>query len=324
MRRVRFFEYGDPDVLTLEETGIPSPGPGEVLIRAEAIGANFVDTRFRRGPSSGAIFRRPLPGTLTGDVVGVVDKLGEGVDPSLLGRRVAALAEDAFADFAVTQARWVTVVPDDMDAVSASMLPTAAPVALRVLRTGGLGYGDTVLVHSAAGTIGRLALRLARISGAGLVIGTASTSEKLAAARREGADIAVDYTAQDWPDQVREAAPDGVHVVVEAVGGDVLRRSVELLRPYGKAVTYGAASGDLSDVPVTSLYALRFVAGFSLLAWRAAAPDRARAEMDELARMVAAGRLTGGAATELPLSEAAEAHRLLESRSHLGRILLRP
>jgi NADPH:quinone reductase-like Zn-dependent oxidoreductase len=160
MRRVRYHEYGDPDVLTIEEADIPAPGPGEVLIHAEAIGANFVDTKFRRGPASGAIFQRPLPGVVTGDVVGIVKAVGAGADPGLAGRRVAALAEDAFADYVVADAQWLAEVPKGIDDGMASMLPMGAPVALRALRTGRLAAGETVLVHAAAGGIGHLAVQL--------------------------------------------------------------------------------------------------------------------------------------------------------------------
>ncbi|WP_203836793.1 quinone oxidoreductase family protein [Winogradskya humida] len=314
MRRVRFYEYGDPGVLTVEKAEIPEPGAGQVRIRVQAIGANFVDTRFRRGPSSGAIFERPLPGKLTGDVVGIVDK----GDEDLFGCRVVALSEDAYADYVVVDAQWITQVPDDMDVVAASMVPTSAPVALRALRSGAVAAGETVLVHSAAGGIGQLAVQLARMAGAGLVIGTSSTPEKV------DADVAIDYTAADWPDRVAEAAPGGVDVVLDAAGGDVLRRSFGVLRAYGRIVTYGAASGDLIDVPVTDFFALRSLIGFSLLAWRAARPEQARAEMTELAGLLATGQLRAGPAVTLPLSEAAEAHRLLESRAHPGRIMLIP
>jgi NADPH:quinone reductase-like Zn-dependent oxidoreductase len=314
MRRVRYYTYGDPGVLTVEDAAVPEPGPGQVLIRTEAIGANFVDTRFRSGLGTGP-FSRPLPGVLTGDVVGTV----AGTD-----RRVAALAEDAFAEYVVADEQWLAPVPADLAPAAASMLPMGGPVALRVLRTARLEPGETVLVHAAAGGIGHLAVQIARLLGAGTVIGTAGSASKLDFVRRMGADVAVDYSDPDWPDRVRAAVPGGVDVVVDSVGGDVLLHSFDLLAPFGRVVVYGAGSGQFADLPVARVLALRSVAGFSLLAWRRAAPAAARAEMDEIAAWSASGRLQTALHATVPLAEPARAHRILESRANLGRVLLVP
>lgn len=321
MRRVRYQEFGGPEVLTVEEAERPAPGEGQVLIRAEAIGVNFVDTRFRRGGEG--IFRRPLPGRPTGDVAGIVVEVGPGVDPGLAGRRVAALAEDAYAEFVVAEARWLADVPAGLSAADAVMLPMAAPVALRVLRSAGLRRGESVLVHSAAGGIGHLIVQLARVLGAGVVIG-ATSGDKGDFVRSLGADLAVDYAVPGWAGRVREALPAGVDVVLDAAGGVLMREGVALLAPFGRAVAYGAASGDPGEVPVGSLFALRTISGFNLTAWRRAAPDVARQEMDEVANLFAAGRLRTRVHAELPLAEAATAHKLMEERAHSGRLLLRP
>ncbi|WP_214412616.1 quinone oxidoreductase family protein [Sphaerisporangium fuscum] len=325
MRRIRYYQYGTPDVLTLEEADVPVPGEGQVLIRVEVIGANFVDTMFRRGPGNGTPYQRPLPGSLTGDVVGTVEAAGPGTDAGLVGRRVAALiSEDAFADYVVADADWLAEVPEGLDDGDASMLPMGGPVALRVLRTGGLAAGETVLVDAAAGGIGHLAVQFAKILGAGRVIATAGSPAKLDFVRDLGADVAVDYTDDDWPDQVREAAPEGVDVVVDSVGGPTLLRAFGLLAPFGRVVVYGAAGGELSAVPVTSVLRLNSLVGFSLLAWRAARPEQARREMTEVAEFFAAGRVRTAVHARLPLTEAAAAHRLLEERSQRGRVLLLP
>jgi NADPH:quinone reductase len=323
VRRVRYYEYGGPEVLKVEEAEVPTPGEGQVLIRAAAIGANFVDTKFRRGPSAGTLFQRPLPGSPTGEVVGTVDAVGPGVDPSLTGRRVAALVgSDAFADFVLADAAWLADVPAGLDDGAASMLPLAGPVALRVLRSGHLAAGETVLVHAAAGGIGHLAVQLAKIEGAGTVIATAGSAAKLDFAREHGADVAIDYTQDDWTEQVRAAAPNGVDLVLDSIGGEMLLKSIDLLAPFGRVVAYGVASGDFGSVPLTSLVQLRSVTGFSWMAWQGAAPKRAAAEVVELAEHLAAGRLRVSVHTRLPLTEAVAAHRILEGREQLGRVLL--
>lgn len=325
MRRVRYYEYGGPEVLKVEEVTTPEPGEGQVLIRAETIGANFVDTKFRRGPSAGTLFQRPLPGSPTGDVVGTVVAVGPGVDASMVGTRVAALVDpDAFADFAVADAAWLAEVPAGVSDADASMLSCAGPTALGVIRTGRVAAGETVLVHAAAGAIGHLALQLAKLEGAGTVIATAGSAAKLDFAREHGADVAVDYTDDDWPDQVRAAVPGGVDVVLDSVSGPTRERSFDLLAPYGRVVVYGAASGEPGSIPVTNLYLMRSAAGFSLMGYRAAAPKRAGADVAELAEHFAAGRLRTSVHTRLPLTEVAEAHRILEGRENLGRVLLTP
>lgn len=322
MRRVRYHSYGGPDVLRVEDADLPEPGPGQVRLRSELIGANFIDSKLRQG--MGERFGRSLPATLTGDVVGTVDAVGPGGDPELVGRRVAALAEDAFADHVLADAAWLATVPDGLDDGSATMLPLAAPVALGVLRAGRLAAGETVLVHAAAGGIGHLAVQLAKLLGAGTVIALVGTPAKLDFVRAHGADVAIDHTAADWPDQVRAAAPAGVDVVLDSVGGEVTLRSVELLAPYGRLVGYGLASGSIADISVQALYALRSVTGFSLLAWRAARPDEVRGAVEELTGHFRAGLLRTSVHTRLPLAEAAKAHQILDDRAQLGRIVLVP
>lgn len=322
MRRVRYYEFGGPEVLKVEEADIPAPGPGQVLVKTEAIGTSWVDTTFRSGTSP--LGHPTLPGSPHGDVVGTVEAVGAGADPALAGARVAALVNpDAYADYVVADADWLVRVPAGVDAGTASVLDMPAPVALRVLRTGRLAAGETVLVHAAAGTIGHLATQLARIEGAGTVIATASSPAKLEFARQHGADVGVCYTDPDWPDQVRAAAPGGVDVVLETVGGQVTAQSLDLLAPFGRLVVYGAASGELPDLPAW-LPALRTVSGFGLLAWRAARPEQARQEMIELAGLAAAGRVRASVQATLPLEQAARAHELLEDRDRMGRVLLVP
>jgi len=318
VRRVRYHEYGGPEVLRVEEADVPRPGAGQVLLKASAIGANFVDTRFRQGGTG--MFQRPLPGSLTADVVGTVESVRPEVDTGLVGRRVAALvADDAFADYSVTDADWLVEVPAGVDDASATMLPMAAPLALRILRTGRLAPGETVLVHAAAGGIGHIATQLAKRLG-GNVIATAGSPAKLEFARAHGADEAVDYRDPSWPERL----PDGVDVVLDSVGGTVLEQSIALLKPFGRAVVYGAAAGELARIPVESLFGLKTVTGFSVLAWRAAAQKEAAAEIAEVAAMFAAGQLRTTVHTRLPLTDAVEAHRVLDAREQAGRVLLIP
>lgn len=240
-----------------------------------------------------------------------------------MGQQLGVQARAFFGE-QPADARWLVPVPDGLDAETASALPMAAPVALGALRAGRLAHGEIVLVHCAAGTIGHLAVQLAKAAGAGTVVATASTAAKLDFARAHGADIGVDYTDEDWPQQVRTAVPGGVNVVLDAAGGEILRRSLDVLAPYGRLVAYGAASGELGSVPVTDLFALRSVTGFSLLAARAADPEQALKDLTELTEYAAQGLLRTAVHARLPLTAAGEVHRLLESRAQLGRVLVVP
>jgi NADPH:quinone reductase len=323
MRRVRYYEYGEPDVLRLEEVDPPTPAEGQVRLAAEAIGVGYIDAVMRRGSSP--LGGRPLPGRPFGDVVGTVEAVGPGVDAVLIGDRVAALVEsDAYADQVVTGADWLAPVPAGLDLGSASILAMPAPVALRVLRTGQLAAGETVLVHAAAGGIGHLVTQLAKIEGAGTVIATVSSPAKAEFARQHGADVGIDYTDPGWPGKVREVAPDGVDVVIDSIGGTVTAQSLELLAPFGRLVIYGASSGSLPEVSGRGLYGLRSISGFGVMPWRTARPEQARAEMTKLADLATAGRLRTAVAANVPLADAAKAHALIEDRDRLGRVLLVP
>jgi NADPH:quinone reductase-like Zn-dependent oxidoreductase len=199
-----------------------------------------------------------------------------------------------------------------------------APVALLALRTGRLAKGETVLVHSAAGNIGHLALQFARLEGAGKIIATVGSPAKFDFVKEYGADAAISYSDADWTEQVRAVAPDGVNVIVDSVGGSISAQSLELLAPFGRLVVYGAAAGELPRVPAAGLYSLRSVSGFSWLAWLAATPEQARHDLTEIAEHAAAGRLRVAVQETLPLDEVVKAHTLLEDRSRTGRILLVP
>ncbi len=323
MRRVRYHAHGGPEVLAIEEAEVPSPGPGQVLIRTEAIGVNYVDVQLRRATDPGSLYYRQLPATLTGDVVGTIEAVGQDADPSLAGTRVAVLLEDAYADYVLAGTDWLVPVPPGLSAEAASMLPTVGAVALGVLRAGRLAKGETVMVTSGAGGIGHLAVQLARLHGAGTVVATAGSAAKLEFLAGLGADVTINHSRPDWADQVRAAVPGGIDVALDAVGGAALQAGIGLLKPLGRAVVYGAASGDFAAIPVRSLFGLKTVTGFGLLLWRATAPEQARADITELAGLFARGELRA-VTQSLALSEAVEAHRMLEGRSFPGRLMLVP
>jgi NADPH:quinone reductase-like Zn-dependent oxidoreductase len=322
MRQVRYHKHGGPEVLRIDEVAEPEPGPGQVLIEVEAVGANMIDTVFRAGTG---LWQRPLPADLTGDVVGRVTGVGSGVTTAAAGDRVATLSEHAAADYVTADATWLARVPEKADAAEATMLSALAPLARGLLRAAGLdpSHHKTVLVQSAAGGVGHLLVQLAQILGAGRVIGTASTEEKRDFVRSFGA-LAVDSADPGWADGVRELAPDGVDIVLDSVGGTVFDAGVELLAPLGRMVTYGAIGGVMPTVSALNLFALKQVSGFSMLAWRAARPELALADMAEVADLFAAGRLRSAVHARVPLAQASTAHQILDARANSGRVVLIP
>jgi len=196
MRIIRYYEHGDASVLRLEEAARPVPGPGEALIRVEAIGVNFADVQKRQGIPMGGRLR--LPGAPGGDIVGVVEAVGEGAPADVTGSRVVtSLYGNAYADHAVADVRQLFPVPDGVTPAQATALSTPVQTAYHTLMLAGrMALGETVLVDAAAGGVGHLALQIAKAKGAGTVIATAGGEAKLDFARALGADFAFDYTSR--------------------------------------------------------------------------------------------------------------------------------
>ena len=319
MRAVRYRTYGGPEVLQIEEVPCPVPEAGQVLIAVEAVGLNVIDTVFRRGSGP---WTRPLPGALTGDVVGRVAALGPGVESVALGDRVAASSEDAYAESVIADARWLAPVPDDADAGEATVLAMTGPLAWRLLRLARVEPSDTLLVQSAAGGVGHLVIQLAKILDVATVIGTASSPTKLEFVRTCGADIAIDFSDPSWADQVRAVTPHGVDVVLDAVGGQTFNQGVELLAPLGRMVTYGAIGGEPPMVSALALSAAKAVLGVSITAWRNVRPAEARSDIAEVAELFANRRLRPVVHAVVPFADVVSAHEILHQRANLGRVVL--
>ncbi|GAA1680852.1 zinc-binding dehydrogenase [Kribbella yunnanensis] len=316
MRAVRYHTHGGPEVLQLDDVEVPTPATGQVLVEVEAIGTNAIDGVFRSGTSP---WPRPLPGKLTGDVVGRITQLGPDTRFAV-GDRVAGLSEDAFAEYAVLDAAFLATIPDGADAGAATMMSMSGPLALRLLEAGRVPAGGTVLIQSAAGGVGHLAVQLARTFDPKTIIGTASSPARLDFIRSLGAE-AVDLTDPDWPAQVRSLAPDGVDTVLDSVGGTVFNQGLDLVRPLGTMVTYGAITGELPTVPASALFNLRSVTGLSMLAWRAARPDLARNDIAEVTRHWQSGELQPAVHASYRLADVQELHKALDARVALGRLI---
>jgi NADPH2:quinone reductase len=337
MKAIAIDRCGGPDVLELREVSLPEPAEGEVRIRVHTAGVNFGDTVVRAG---GAPIEIPFPLIPGSEVVGVVDCLGPGVEGIPLGSRVAGplfLAGrlgGGYAEYATIPADLLVPLPEDIQEGQAATLLLQGLTALLLLRQTPV-QGKTVLVHAAAGGVGSLALQLARLRGASAVIATAGSEEKLALASRLGATSVVNYRDRDWPEKVRAALDGhGPGIIFDSVGGEVRRQSLELLAPLGVLVLYGGsvgggyASDHLEAAQVAQLMMQsQSVTGFSLwplLSDRATIRNLTNDCYAELFALVQSRQLETVIGTPYPLADAREAHRSLEARETIGKILLQP
>ncbi|MEU7023884.1 NADPH:quinone oxidoreductase family protein [Streptomyces sp. NPDC046203] len=325
MRIVRHQEFGAPSVLRVEEADTPVPGPGQVLIRTEAVGVNFAEVQRRQGIPIGG--PATLPGSPGGDVAGTVVALGEGVTRVGVGDRVVTgVGSDGYAEYVVNRADWLFPIPDGIDAGQATSLPIPAQTAYHVIVTAArMRPGESVLITAAAGGIGHLLVQLAKALGAGRIIAAASSRDKLDFAASLGADLTVDYSEDGWDERILAATGGrGADVVLETVGGSVLTASVGLIAPFGRMVVYGTASGEVPAVDVADIFDNRTVMGFSMWGVMAHRPEAMAEGAKRLLELVASGEVRPVVHAELPLERAAEAHALMEDRSQLGRVVLVP
>jgi NADPH2:quinone reductase len=319
--------FGAADELTLIELPPPEPGPGEARVRLDLSGVNFIDVYMRDGSyARSRTYVTPLPMTLGMEGCGTVDAVGAGVESCRPGDRVAyCLARGSYADYAVVPAwRLVPVPPGVPSAIATALMLQGSTAHYLTHSAFRLEPGMTCLVHAGAGGVGQLLVQLAKRRGA-RVLATVGSPEKAELARSRGADHCILYRETDFRDEVmRFTGGKGVNVVYDSVGRDTLPRSLRALARRGTCVNFGASSGQPDPVPVLELAE----AGSVYLTRPHLADYMASAEeiRGRAADLFAAWQNSALVVTidrELPLSAAAEAHRVLESRGTRGKLLLR-
>ncbi|MDR7552543.1 MAG: quinone oxidoreductase [Armatimonadota bacterium] len=322
MKAVRIHETGGPEVLHCEEVPRPAPGPGQALVRLHAAGVNFLDIYHRTGLNP-----LPLPAILGNEGAGVVEAIGPGVTEVAPGDRVAFTnVLGSYAEFVVAPAWRLVPIPGTCDFRQAAAAMLQGMTAHYLTHTTyPLRPGEWALVHAAAGGVGALLVQLARRRGA-RVIATVSTEEKAAVAREAGADVCVIYTREDFVQAAKQATEGaGVQVVYDSVGKDTFERGLDCLAVRGVMVLYGQASGPVAPVDPRVLNAKG-----SLFLTRPSLHHYTRTRAELLARAgdvlqwVQDGSLRLRIDRTYPLAEAAEAHRRLEGRAALGKLLLVP
>ncbi|MEV7614110.1 zinc-binding dehydrogenase [Streptomyces sp. NPDC089799] len=334
MHAVRLHAFGPAENLVHEKTEDPVPGPGQVRIAVAAAGVHLLDTAIREGHQGPLPALPDLPTVPGREVAGTVESLGEGTDPGWLGKRVVAHLGNApggYAELAVTDAARLHEIPDGLDATAAVAMIGTGRTTMGILQFTALGPESVVLVPAAAGGIGTLLVQYARNAGA-TVVGLAGGPAKAAAVAANGADLAVDYNLPDWPEQVRTFLGERrATVVFDSVGGEPGRAAVDLLGPGGQHLVFGWSSGGLHEGgPLTFTeeeLAARGITSEGVLGpamlGRVGGDNPVRVLETRALAEAAAGRLVP-AVHRFPLSEAAEAHRALERRGTMGKVVLEP
>ncbi|HXP59498.1 MAG TPA: quinone oxidoreductase [Dongiaceae bacterium] len=320
MRAIRVHEIGGAEKLRLDEVPVPEPKSGEVRIKVEAAGVNFIDTYQRSG-----LYPLPLPFTLGMEVAGTVSAVGADVLGCNLGDRVAsARASGGYADEAIVPAAQLVHLPDGVGSQQAAALLLQGLTAhYLACDTHALRPGESALVHAAAGGVGLLLVQIAKRRGA-RVIGTVGSEEKARLAREAGADEVVIYTRDDFAAAARRfTGGRGVDVVYDGVGRDTFEGSLNSLRPRGLLACFGNSSGPVAPfAPLLlsqrgSLYITR-----PTLANYTQTTAELRRRTDDLFRWLAAGVLRVRIGATFQLAEAAEGQRALEGRRTTGKVLL--
>jgi NADPH2:quinone reductase len=321
MKAIRVHEVGGPDVLQYEEIPLPTPGPGQVVVKVEAIGLNFIDCYLRSG-----LYKTGLPCTLGMEAAGTVTATAPDVTEVRTGDRVAYAPHiGAYAEYAAVPAERLVKLPGGMDSHSAAATMLQGMTAhYLAVSTYPLKKGDTALVHAAAGGVGLLLIQIAKMRGA-RVFGTVSTEEKAALAREAGADEVILYTEKDFEAEVmRLTNGKGVNVVYDSVAKTTFDKSLNCVGVRGVLALFGQSSG-----PVPPLDPARLVKNAIFLTRPGLGQYTAtRAELlqraGDLFDWIASGKLKLRISRTLPLKDAAEAHRLLEGRKTTGKVLLIP
>ncbi len=324
MRAIVCHKHGDPSVMTLEDVADPVADRDQIVIRAEAIGVNFVDTMRRSGRHPAA---PPTPFTPGIEVVGHVEQVGNNVNRFAVGDRVIGrcVTHGACAERVAVESRFAVACPDSIPANEAAGLFVNGQTAVHALQTmGQLQAGEDVLITAAAGGVGQCAIQISKALG-GRVIALAGSKDKLALTEQLGADVSIDYSQQDWPEHVRDVTGgNGAMLILESVGGSIARGCLSAWAPGGRMVVFGNASGEPGIVDTSELlFGNRSVHG---LAVGTVIEDEnlMRAAMDRILGWYESGQLRIHVGETWPLEEAAEAHRRLESRATSGKIVLLP
>ena len=326
IRQVTFREYGQPEVLQLTESDLPVPGPGEIIVKVHAAGVNYSDILRRQNRY---FMPTPLPFAPGAEVAGLVLETGEGVAaPFVPGARVLAILPQGggYATHVKAIAQYCVPLPPSIDdATATGIFVQGSTAQLMIDLLAGELAGKTVLINAAAGGVGSILVQLAKQAGA-TVIGAAGDRRKMAIAQTLGADAAVDYTKPHWSEAVLQANRGrSVDLVFEMVGGAVYEESLRCLADGGKLIVYGCASGVQGKIhPEYFVDHGITQAGFNLAHIIQYQTARWQEALGKVIGLLAAGKLQIHSPNRFDLDQAAAAHREIEARNTVGKVVLLP
>lgn len=322
MKAIVFERLGGPEVMEYREFPKPELRPGTVLVRNQVIAINYGDTFFIRGTYLVKPVFPDVPGM---EAAGVIDAVAPDVPDLQPGMRVAYIGMGSYAEYTRIRASRVMVLPDDMSLEQAAAFPVAVLTAWHMLHTcDDTKAGDVVVVHSAAGGVGIAAVQIAKAAGA-TVIGTVSSDDKIELARQFGADYVINYETQDFGEEtLRITGGRGANLILDAVGKPTFAKGLRCLAPLGHLILFGRASGLPERLNLMELMGKSLkVSGFAVTMIYAFHDIHKRA-VDAVFQLAREGRLTVPIGGSFPLTQAADAHRLIESRRSVGKLLLIP
>jgi NADPH2:quinone reductase len=329
MKAVRVHEFGPAEVLHYEDVPDPDPGPGEALVKIAAAGVNYLDVYYRTGFHWGGHHQRPLPYIPGAEAAGTVIKLGPGVTNVQVGNRVAYGISNGYGSYAelysVPHWHLHKLPPSISFETAAATMQQGMTAHYLTHDTYALKPGDTALVHAAAGGTGLLLVQIAKMLGA-RVFGTVSTPEKAQLVSKAGADAVINYVEQDFAAEIRKLTGGaGVNVVYDSVGKATFEKDLDCLAPRGALVIFGQASGPVPpfDTAVLNARGSLSLMRPSLTHYVANSADVLRRAGD-LLKWIEDGKLKITIGKVFWLADAAQAHRTLESRQSVGKIVLIP
>lgn len=321
MKALMVTGFGGTEFLKLQEIAIPSIDDNEVLIKVEKTSVNYADIKSRYGKKGATL--PYIPGL---DATGYIEKVGTGVTGLEKGQRVIAFPKNgSYAEYVVAKEALVFPIPDELDFRLAAAAPVVSFLAHRLLHhVAQISEGESVLVHAAAGGVGTTAIQLAKMMGAGLVIGTVGSREKVQVARESGADFVICYEEEDFASKANELTDGkGIDIILDSVSGVVTENSLNCLAPYGRLVHFGNSSGEVGKVKTVDLHSsCRSILGFSLGTTRKLRPHLLKDTASEVIPLLVNGQLKMKVGHEFSLGDVAEAHTLMEQRRNTGKIII--
>ena len=322
MKAVVIHEFGGTDVLRYQTVEKPAIRSNQILVRVEKTSVNYADIKARYGKYHG--FGKPpfIPGL---DAVGIIDEVGSEVEKFTVGQRVIAFPKNgSYAEYIVVDKELAFVVPDNVEVDIAAACPVVSFTSYHLLANlAQLEKGETVVVHAAAGGIGTTAIQLAKILGAGCVIGTVGSKEKKTYAREAGADHVICYQEEPFDEIVNEITKgEGANVILDSIAGDLSARNMKCLSMYGRLVNFGSASGKPGQFKTTDLHSsCRSILGYSLGTTIHKRPLLLQETAKKVLTYLSEGKLKLNISQRFPLEEVAKAHELIEGRQSRGKII---